>query len=278
MLTFDRRPKDVYYLYQANWSSKPMLHIATRQWLRRSGLVGSEQPVKVYSNAGEVELFLNGKSLGSKKPDDVKSADWKVDFQPGDNWLEARAGELRDAARVHFKAYPAKLADPGMPFEEIAVNAGGNVSYIDAAGVIWEPDQPYTPGSWGYLGDASEDHWKAVPGVLRPPILGTDDDPLYQAFRRGAEGYRFDVADGDYELELRFMEHWPNNPGQRVFRVSCNGVVLIDKLDIAEAYGSRRAASRTFQTRASNGGGVHVRFDAIAAKPVVSALRVRRVR
>jgi beta-galactosidase len=37
MLTFDRRPKDVYYLYQANWSTKPMLHIATREWLRRSG-------------------------------------------------------------------------------------------------------------------------------------------------------------------------------------------------------------------------------------------------
>jgi beta-galactosidase len=278
MLTWDRRPKDVYYLYQANWSSTPMLHIT--EWPRRAGVVGAEFPVKVYSNAGEVELLLNGKSLGSKKPDGVKSAVWNVVFQPGDNLLEARAGELRDFSRVNFTAHPAKLADTSMPFDELAVNAGGNTAYTDPQGLIWLPDQPYAAGSWGYVDGKtpSEDHWKVVPGVMRPDILGTTEDPLYQAFRRGMDAYRFDVPDGDYELELRFAEYFPNAPGLRIFRVSCNGQTLIDKLDLGETPGPRRALSRTFVTRAAGGKGLQVRFDAIVAKPVVSALRVRRIR
>jgi beta-galactosidase len=118
-----------------------------------------------------------------------------------------------------------------------------------------------------------------VSGVLRADILGTDEDPLFQAFRRGMDGYRFDVPDGDYELELRFTEYWPNTPGQRIFRISCNGEVLIDRLDLAESPGARRALSRTFANlRAADGKGLRVRFEAIVAKPVVSALRVRRVR
>jgi beta-galactosidase len=278
MLSWDRRPKDVYYLYQANWSSKPMLHIT--EWPRRAGVVGAEFPVKVYSNAADVELLLNGKSLGSRKPDDVKSAAWNVVFQPGDNLLEARAGELRDFSRVSFSAFPAKLADASMPFEEIAVNAGGNTAYTDPQGLVWQADQPYAAGGWGYVDgkSPSEDHWKAVPGVMRPDILGTTEDPLYQAFRRGMDAYRFDIPDGDYELELRFAEYFPNAPGLRIFRVTCNGQTLIDKLDLGETPGPRRALSRTFITRAAAGKGLEVRFDAIVAKPVVSALRVRRIR
>jgi beta-galactosidase len=285
MLTWDRRPKPAYYLYQANWSTKPMLHIV--DWPKRAGAAGGEFPVKVYSNCPEVELLLNGKSLGTKQPDDVKTTSWTAVFQPGENLLEARAatagsrgGELRDFARVSFKSYPTKLNDPATPFEEIAVNAGGNTAYTDPQGLVWLPDQPYASGSWGHVDGAaaSEDHWKAVPGVLRPNILGTDEDPLYQAFRRGMEAYRFDVPDGDYELELRFAEYFPNAPGLRVFRVSANGQTLIDRLDLGETPGPRRALSRTFTTRAAGGKGLEVRFDAIVAKPVVSAIRVRRVR
>ena len=67
-------------------------------------------------------------------------------------------------------------------------------------------------------------------------------------------------------------------PGLRVFRVACNGQTLIDKLDLGETPGPRRALSRTFTTRAAGGKGLDVRFDALVAKPVVSGLRVRRVR
>ncbi len=57
-----RIPKDVYYFYQSQWSAKPMVHICGHwTWPGEEGKVKS---VKVYSNAPEVEIFLNGKSLG----------------------------------------------------------------------------------------------------------------------------------------------------------------------------------------------------------------------
>jgi len=58
-------PKDRYYLYQSVWSAKPMVHLLP-QW-NWEGREGQNIPVMVYSNGDEVELFLNGKSLGRKK-------------------------------------------------------------------------------------------------------------------------------------------------------------------------------------------------------------------
>ncbi len=57
-------PKDRFYLYQSVWTTKPMVHILPHwNW---AGREGQDIPVMVYSNADEVELFLNGRSLGRK--------------------------------------------------------------------------------------------------------------------------------------------------------------------------------------------------------------------
>jgi len=58
-------PKDRYFLYQSQWTTQPMVHILPHwNW---EGREGQNIPVMAYSNADEVELFLNGKSLGKKK-------------------------------------------------------------------------------------------------------------------------------------------------------------------------------------------------------------------
>jgi beta-galactosidase len=58
-------PKDRYYLYQSEWTSKPMVHLLPHwNW---AGHEGEVIPVMAYSNAADVELFLNGKSLGKKQ-------------------------------------------------------------------------------------------------------------------------------------------------------------------------------------------------------------------
>ena len=74
-------PKDVYYMYQSEWTDKDVLHLFPH-WNWTPG-----QLIDLwvyYSNADEVELFLNGKSLGkkSKYRDDLHLA-WKVPFKPG---------------------------------------------------------------------------------------------------------------------------------------------------------------------------------------------------
>ncbi len=58
-------PKDRFYLYQSQWTKTPMVHVLPHwNW---AGREGQAIPVMAYTNAEEVELFLNGKSLGRKK-------------------------------------------------------------------------------------------------------------------------------------------------------------------------------------------------------------------
>ena len=96
-----RIPKDVYFFYQSQWTAQPMVHILGHwTW---PGTEGQARSVKVFSNAREVELFLNGKSLGSKYDESAAGIAhpprvWTVPYQPGT--LQAVAHhegtELRD--------------------------------------------------------------------------------------------------------------------------------------------------------------------------------------
>jgi beta-galactosidase len=74
-------PKDTYYMYQSEWTNKPVLHLFPH-WNWENG-----KKVEVwayYNNADEVELFLNGKSLGKQsKQGDELHVMWKVDYAPG---------------------------------------------------------------------------------------------------------------------------------------------------------------------------------------------------
>ena len=74
-------PKDVFYMYQSEWTDKTVLHIFPH-WNWTPG-----QLVDVwayYNNADEVELYLNGKSLGKKsKQDDDLHIMWRLPYQPG---------------------------------------------------------------------------------------------------------------------------------------------------------------------------------------------------
>ena len=63
----DFTPKEAYYVFQSYWSEKPMIHISGHTWQTRWGKPDEKKLLKVYSNCEEVELFLNGISLGKKK-------------------------------------------------------------------------------------------------------------------------------------------------------------------------------------------------------------------
>jgi beta-galactosidase len=63
----DFTKKEVFYVYQSFWTSKPMVHIYGHNWPVRWGDAGEEKMIKVYSNCDQAELFVNGKSLGVKK-------------------------------------------------------------------------------------------------------------------------------------------------------------------------------------------------------------------
>lgn len=90
LVTFDRKTrKDAFYFYKANWSAEPVLHITSRRFVERKEPTTT---VKIYSNAAEVELFVNDRSLG-KQSGPVKIFRWAgVTLAPGENKIRATAG------------------------------------------------------------------------------------------------------------------------------------------------------------------------------------------
>jgi beta-galactosidase len=110
LVTADRQVrKDAFYFYQANWTSEPMVHLASRRMATRH-LATTE--VKVYSNCADVELMVNERSLGVARPDRVRICRWpKVVLAPGVNRIEAvgrRGGkEVWDRCEWTMEAAPA---------------------------------------------------------------------------------------------------------------------------------------------------------------------------
>ena len=96
LVTFDRKyKKDSFYAYKAWLSKDPFVHICSKRYVDR---VEDVTEVKVYSNLEEVELFVNGISIGKKKADDhffrfeVKNV--------GESKIEAVSGEYKDESVI----------------------------------------------------------------------------------------------------------------------------------------------------------------------------------
>jgi beta-galactosidase len=101
-------PKDVYYMYQSEWTNKNVLHIFPHwNW----------QPGKMidiwayYNNADEVELYLNGKSLGiQKKTGDDLHVIWRVKYEPGTlKAVSRKNGKTVLTREIHTAGAPAKI-------------------------------------------------------------------------------------------------------------------------------------------------------------------------
>ena len=73
-------PKDSFYMYQSEWTNNPVLHLFPH-WNWKPG---EKVDVVTYFNADEVELFLNGRSQGTKrKQGDDMQVFWRLPFEPG---------------------------------------------------------------------------------------------------------------------------------------------------------------------------------------------------
>jgi beta-galactosidase len=101
-------PKDVYYMYQSEWTNKPVLHIFPH-WNWTPGKMVDVWAY--YNNADEVELFLNGKSLGTKKKtgDDLHIM-WRVKYEPGTlKAVSRKDGKVVLTKLIHTAGEPAKI-------------------------------------------------------------------------------------------------------------------------------------------------------------------------
>jgi len=104
-------PKNIYYYYQSWWTDKDVLHISphwnhVKEWGQQKKVID----VWVNSNADNVELFLNGNSLGKKDMPLYGHLKWEVEFEPG---------TLEAIAYKKGRLLKSKVQTTGVPYEVI---------------------------------------------------------------------------------------------------------------------------------------------------------------
>ena len=101
-------PKDIYYLYQSEWTDTPVLHLFPH-WNWTPG-----EQIDMwcyYNNADEVELYINGKSQGIRSKDAQHlHVMWNVTFEPGTVKVVARKNGVETASQeIHTAGEPAQI-------------------------------------------------------------------------------------------------------------------------------------------------------------------------
>jgi beta-galactosidase len=101
-------PKDVYYMYQSEWTKKDVLHIFPH-WNWEPGKMIDIWAY--YNNADEVELYLNGKSVGiKKKTGDDLHVMWRLKFEPGTlKAVSRKNGKVILTREIRTAGAPAKI-------------------------------------------------------------------------------------------------------------------------------------------------------------------------
>lgn len=186
--------KDVAYYFKAMWRKDiPVIRIASRDWEMRTGEINKPQSIKIYSNMPEVELFINGQSIGCQKIANCHTV-FNVILPEGISVLMAQGIKngktVQDAMTIQFKSLP-NIAEG----DELAINVGSNCYFTsDISNLTWLPDQPYTAGGWGYIGGKAHS--------TTSEIYNTLDGPIYQTWREGNWSYKIDAPIGEYAIEL----------------------------------------------------------------------------
>jgi beta-galactosidase len=130
-------PKDIYYMYQSEWTNKPVLHLFPH-WNWKDG---QTIDVWAYSNCEEVELFLNEISLGTKKKNaDYLHLAWRLTYSPGTLKAIGRTGGKEILTQeIRTAGAPAKII---LEADRSVITADGKdlsfvtVKVLDAQGTL----------------------------------------------------------------------------------------------------------------------------------------------
>ena len=300
-------PLDVFYMFRANYAPKetePMVYIVSHTWPDRWTKPGIKDSITVYSNCDEVELFNDAGdiSLGRRKRGGIGTHfQWDgVDIRY--NVLYARGyvnGKEVASDVVVLRHLPASPKFNSLYKNSAAITAAakgynylyrvncGGPDYKDGNGNVWLADRQRTNNrSWGSLS------WtKDFPGTpaffasqrrIHDPVTGTRDWKLFQDFRYGRDklSYNFPLPDGEYLVELYFIEPWlgtgggMNCSGMRLFDVAVNNKVLINDLDIWKEAGHDAALKKTVKVNVK-GGSLVISFPEVkSGQAVISAIAI----
>jgi beta-galactosidase len=136
-------PKDTFFYYKAWWGKEPSLHLFPH-W-NFEGRDGDEIPVWVYSNLDEVELFLNGKSLGSQKVPHLGHVEWKAKYEPG--FIEARGTKDGKVVLTERRETTGPAAAIRLTADRAEINADGEDLAILTVEVLDKQGRPIPTAS-----------------------------------------------------------------------------------------------------------------------------------
>jgi len=157
------------------------------------------------------------------------------------------------------------VSDAG-PYSQ-RVNCGGS-SHQDAASRTWAADKTYAADSWGYVDGTGE--------TTADAIAGTTEDELYQDQREQNFEYKFDLANGDYDVTLYFAEIEKTQSLHRKFDVTVEGSLELNDYDIYTAAGGHDVVtSETFTDVTVSDGTLNIVFDDVADRAMCAAIYVR---
>jgi beta-galactosidase len=138
-------PKDRFYLYQSQWRPEPIVHLLPH-WNWPAEFRGKAIPVWAYTNADSVELFLNGKSLGTRTWSGVNELHltWQVPYEPGTlRAVATKGGKVVAEDRVETTGAPARME---LAADRATIRADGQdlafvtVRILDAQGRLVRAD------------------------------------------------------------------------------------------------------------------------------------------
>jgi len=280
MCTWDRKPKDAFYLYKANWNEEPMVYIASRDWPVRAGYLGDSSTIDVYSNSKRVSLFLNGKEISSKFINDVCKAAWQVVLKNGTNVVVTKSffnkKTISDTFSIIYNAYAKEFASNSSTtsskslLPSLFINCGSNAQFKDDQQNIWLEDKAYTKGSFGYIN--GEPSFISLKGK----ITNTDKQPLLYTYINDIKEYKLDVPQGSYSITMFFAEPEYHEAGKRVFDVSINQTKMLSNVDLYKEAGYCTGYSKKFIINVKENEGVTIKFEALKGKAIINGLQIEK--
>ncbi len=294
-------PTDAYYMYRSNYvgaDKEPMVYISGSGWLSKWNKPLIDEVV-VYSNCDSVALF-NGDEypLGVRVRKGIGTHFTWEKISPQRDQLKAigyRKGKAVQTDLVTLNAgLPTGYEDAN---EKETVTAAPNHQYIyrvncggpditDNEGNLWAADrarggrETWGSSSWSDRFPGLHPFFASQRRVFNE-VGRTVNDALFQTFRYGKEelSYQFPLPDGQYRVELYFIEPWWGRGGinaraYRLFDVAVNGQVVIRDLDIVKEAGYGNALRRQLDVLVK-GGLLQIRFPRVrAGQAVISAIAI----
>lgn len=300
LLTPWEEPTDAFYMYRSNYADKnkePMVYIVSHTWPNRWMTPGIKDSIIVYSNCDEVELFndIDNASLGKQKRNgrgthfqwDKVNIQYNVLYAVG--YVNGKVLAKDTITLFHLPQSPhfnklyanaKNITKPQSGYNYVyLVNCGGP-DYTDKYGTNWQTDRNFVSSWTKDFPELPKDFASQRRTVS--PIRGTNDWKLFQTFRYGKEKlkYEFDVSDGEYLVELYFIEPWlgvgggMEASGMRLFDVAVNGKTVLNDLDIWTEAGTNTALKKVVKAKSVNGKIIISFPESKAGQAVISAIAI----